>query len=263
VHDAVLRALAPWIERHRRPAWRPVLDDGAAPGAVSQFGGAPWLRRGEPAPLCGACGRPIALFLQLDGRETPADSPWTGPVVLQLFYCRDCECDAEGWSPFSKAHVVRAVPAADLVPPAPGSGAPLRRRGILRWEAFEDDPHPEEQGRLGLHVDYDFKARRATVRCPELGVRIAELDMDARDAEGTELAEAIGLAACGDKLGGWPAWVQGAEYPSCPRCSQTMRHVFQVESEQGVAYMFGDAGCGHVTRCAAHPDVLAFGWACC
>src|SRR5262245_47170451 len=147
VHQPVLRAIAPWIQRHRRQAWRPVLDDGGdsdRTGRVSQFGGAPALRAGETAPVCGKCGRPIDLFLQLDGRETPAESPWTGPVVLQVFYCRACD----DWEAFSAAHVVRALPASGLRPSVPGAAAGLRRRTILRWEALLDSPHPEEQDRL-------------------------------------------------------------------------------------------------------------------
>ncbi len=201
----------------------------------------------------------MALFVQLDGRETPAESPWTGPIVLQVFYCRVCD----DWEPFSEAHVVRAVPAAELVAPRTDAAAQLPGRAVVKWEAFHDSPHPEEQGALGLHLDYDHKAGIGTVRCPELGLNIPNLRLDAQDDDGKELAEAIGMAAPGDKLGGWPAWVQNVEYPSCPRCSATMRHLFQIDSNCGVDHMFGDAGCGHVSQCPAHPDVLAFTWGCC
>ena len=42
-----------------------------------------------------------------------------------------------------------------------------------------------------------------------------------------------------------------------------MALVFQVDSEDHVPFMFGDTGCGHVTQCPDHKDVVAFGWACC
>jgi len=38
--------------------------------------------------------------------------------------------------------------------------------------------------------------------------------------------------------------------------------VFQLDSEDSLRPMFGDMGCGHVTQCSVHPDVLAFGGAC-
>lgn len=41
-----------------------------------------------------------------------------------------------------------------------------------------------------------------------------------------------------------------------------MQLVFQLDSEKGLPFMFGDVGIGHVTQCAEHKDVLAFAWAC-
>ena len=66
----------------------------------------------------------------------------------------------------------------------------------------------------------------------------------------------------GDKLAGYPAWAQGIEYPDCPICRETMRLLFQIDSEDNLLYMFGDVGCGHITQCKMHKEQLAFGWAC-
>ena len=66
----------------------------------------------------------------------------------------------------------------------------------------------------------------------------------------------------GDKLGGWPYWVQGPELPQCPECSETMALVFQLDSEDNVPHMFGDAGIGHILQCPDHPEQLSWGWAC-
>jgi hypothetical protein len=41
-----------------------------------------------------------------------------------------------------------------------------------------------------------------------------------------------------------------------------MHLLFQIDSEDNLPYMFGDAGCGHITQCPKHPHRLAFGWAC-
>ena len=67
----------------------------------------------------------------------------------------------------------------------------------------------------------------------------------------------------GDKLLGWPAWVQGIEYPECPVCSDSMKFIFQIDSEDNLDYMFGDVGCAHITQCEKHPERLAIAWACC
>jgi uncharacterized protein YwqG len=89
------------------------------------------------------------------------------------------------------------------------------------------------------------------------------LDLEAQDDDGRELAETISAAAAGDKLGGWPHWIQGVEYPSCPRCAARMALVFQLDSNDNLDFMFGDAGVAHVTQCPQHPDVVALAWACC
>ena len=259
VHGPALRALAPWLAKHRRTGWQPVLVGAPSATRVSQFGGVPRLRRGEVAPTCGACGAPIDLFLQLDGRETPPHSPWTGELVLQLFYCRACD----DYAPGSRAHLVRAVPAAELQASAAPRDDALPMRPITGWRAIAETPHPEEHDALGLVCDYDFTTRRTTLTCAEFGIRMAGLDIDATDTEGRALAKAIGTAEGGDKLGGWPCWVQGAEYVPCPRCGTTMRVLFQVDSNGGADHMFGDVGCGHVSQCPQHADTFAFTWACC
>jgi hypothetical protein len=41
-----------------------------------------------------------------------------------------------------------------------------------------------------------------------------------------------------------------------------MRHVFQLDSEDHLPFLFGDAGTGHLTQCPQHHEVVAFGWAC-
>lgn len=82
------------------------------------------------------------------------------------------------------------------------------------------------------------------------------------DGERDELsAEAFPLN--GEKLLGWPCWVQGPEYPSCPECGERMEMLFQIDSEQNVPWMFGDMGIAHITQCPRHRGQLAFGWACC
>jgi hypothetical protein len=177
-----------------------------------------------------------------------------GRGLFQMFYCtnaeRECDSQLDGWSPFSACHAARIVDG----PTAPSPERPRRvfpRKSIIGWERFDDLPHPEDHEQLGITYDYDFPGKKVRLLCAEFGVDI-EVDID------SNLAEAIGVCASGDKLGGWPAWIQGAEYPACPRCATQMTFVVQIDSEDHVPFMFGDAGCGHITQCPRHPDVLAF-----
>jgi hypothetical protein len=107
-----------------------------------------------------------------------------------------------------------------------------------------------------LSYTYNHTVRTVRVECPELGLVF-------EDVPSANLAEDVADSELGDKLAGWPAWIQNVEYPSCPRCGRRMVHVFQVNSEDHIPFMFGDAGCGHITQCPEHKEVVAFGWACC
>jgi hypothetical protein len=54
------------------------------------------------------------------------------------------------------------------------------------------------------------------------------------------------------QIGGFPEWVQDAEYPPCPACRQTMIFVAQIEPldivwEEGVIYFFACFTCGKST----------------
>lgn len=226
-------ALGPEILKHERKAWIPKVKPGDGAPTASKFSGVPALKPGESWPACAACGKPLQLFVQLNLSTLPAAY---GTGLLQLFYCTStepsCDVDEEGWRPFSKIHLVRRID----VPSAPAKASPppghFPASTIVGWEEKPDLPNWEELGELGVEVS---------------------------DEDGEELED---RTVAGDKLGGWPFWVQGIEYPDCPQCRAKMRLVFQVDSEDHVPYMFGDAGCGHLTQCPTHPDVVAFGWAC-
>lgn len=258
--EEIISKLEPWRVRHRRPAWKPVVEAGDGAATASKFCGTPWTGPDAPWPNCGHCRRPLQPFLQLDLGDLPAElgQPF-GTGLLQLFYCTREDCQGfGGWEPFaddlSRVRVVQpsgrgveaAVPEQDPAFPA---------KRIVGWTRFTDLPGPQEHDEIGLKYTYDFKAGTLRLECPELG-------FDHTSPMNACPAEEVATAALGDKLGGWPAWVQGVEYPSCPRCRRRMALVFQVDSEDNVPFMFGDVGCGHVTQCPEHKEVVAFGWAC-
>ncbi len=224
----------------RKTAWLPKTQAGDAAINGSKFSGLAAIPPGSTWPACGNCNRPMQLFLQLNSKDVPDGAKRLLPTgILQLFYCTSsdppCDVDCEGYFPYSKAHLARvisdgehthfdATPVADAFPP----------RAIVGWQEIVDVPNWEETERLGY------------------GLANNEIDM---------LAD-TSTPAAGEKLGGWPAWVQGVEYPDCRVCGAPMRHVFQIDSEQNLPWLLGDAGIGHVTRCREHPEVLTFGWAC-
>jgi uncharacterized protein YwqG len=259
--DDIIEKLEPWLARHRRLAWKPVVKDGDGPASSSKFCGTPWIGPDAPWPHCGHCNNPLPLFLQLDLDELPKELGGRfGTGLLQLFYCTLDKCQGcGGWEPFaddlSRVRIVRPTDSASkgfVVEDA--AGFPAKR--IVGWSPLIDLPKPSEHEELGLKYTYDFDAGTVRLACPELGLLFDSI-------KDHMLAENIANSQLGDKLAGWPAWIQGVEYPKCPQCGRRMVHVFQVDSEDNIPFMFGDAGCGHITQCPVHKEVVAFGWACC
>lgn len=126
---------------------------------------------------------------------------------------------------------------------------------IVGWDRIDDLPHPEDHAQAGLVASYDFSAGALTLRCPSLNFETTTGFDDLP-------VEEIAIATEKDKLGGWPYWIQGNEQPGCRICGERMRLLIQVDSNDNIPFMFGDAGIGHITQCQDHTDVVAFGWAC-
>ena len=257
----IIKNLEPWLAKHRRPAWKPVVEDGDGSATVSKFCGTPWTGPDAPWPNCGHCKKPLQLFLQLDLGDLPAELGGRfGAGLLQLFYCTRDECQGYGgWEPFaddlSRVRVVQPNgPGLKTSVPQQVGHHPARR--VVGWQRFLDLPKPSEHDELGLKYTYDFDAGTLRLECPELNF---DLTSPMNDCP----AEDIANSQLGDNLAGWPAWIQNVEYPNCPQCGKRMVHVFQVDSEDNIPIIFGDAGCGHITQCPEHKEVVAFGWACC
>lgn len=236
-----MKALLDRLAQFRRSAWIPETVDGEGAADASRFAGRPAVRAGEAWPRCGNCGLPMQLFLQLNARDLPPEpARRLGGGILQLFYCTnyDLECDVscEAWAPNSKASLARLVPAGEpVVFPAETLDGMYPPKRIVRWAETADYPNSEE--------------------LEDLGVALKDQEYDLW-ADGD-------FPLAGEKLLGWPYWVQGIEYPECPECGRRMEMLFQIDSEGHLPFMFGDSGVGHVTQCPEHRDRLAFGWACC
>lgn len=234
-------ALPPDIDHLARRCWIPLAEDGDGSPEVSKLGGIALIPEGQSWPTCGNCRRPSQLFLQLRSSDLPAEAglPF-GEGIFQLFYCTSsdplCEVDADAFFPFARSVLARVIPL-DSVPKAIDASpvqSPFPGRQITGWTESDDYPHSAELLSTGA---------------------------DLTDEQVEALANR-GYPREGDKLLGWPAWVQDVDYPRCRDCNQLMTLVFQIESEDNLPYMFGDAGRGHVCVCPEHPNRLAFGWAC-
>jgi uncharacterized protein YwqG len=267
----LVQQLAPWFERNKRPAWKPVVEAGDNPITASKFAGTPWLAPGESWPTCGNCKQAMRLFVQVNLATVPKDLETRfGTGLLQLFVCikEDCLYMQAYGDPFSKCLLARLVQpegrAASIKIPLFNDqfNGPFPAKMITGWGKLDDYPSSQDFSDLGLNFPNDSLRRMGSapreylvgrLECKELGFA-AEIPAD----------DYYPLDRCiaGEKLAGWADWVQvHTSYPNCPRCNKRMDTiVFQIGSEDNIPFMFADGGQGPITQCPDHKDVLGFNW---
>lgn len=239
--DEILKKIAVY----KRSTWMPVVDEEEEQLLGSKIGGKAYIPAGEQHPHCPNCQKELVLFLQLNPKDLPADSDLDlePGVLVQLFYCTSqtphCEVVCEAFLPFSKSVVARTIPlpttGEEPNPQEINYSRQYKEKLITDWIVYEDLPDWQEM---------------------QVGdARLSDAEVEALENSSQ------GVPQAADKLGGWPYWVQGVEYPHCPECGIQMQMIFQLDSNHHLPYMFGDAGIGHLHQCRLHKNVLAFGWA--
>jgi len=244
--STILESTPELLKHLLKKAWLPETKETEGALEKSKFGGKPYLLPTETYPCCKNCGKPLPLFLQLNLNELPTElNEKFGNGLLQFFYCTSsephCEYICKGYNHFAECSLLRIIsPDQDgLVYELPESEDFFPEKIIKSWNEILDFPNYEELYKIKNEFQLVFS------------------EMEKHFIEEHELT-----AKHGDKLAGYPAWVQGVEYPNCPICNKQMHVVFQIDSEENVPYMFGDTGNGHITQCPDHKNQLAFGWAC-
>lgn len=256
----VREQLSHWVEKNQREAWIPEVVDGDSSPTSSKYGGLPWLASAADWPECGSCQRPLTFLFQLNLDELPSElAGQFGSGLLQLFYCQHIESDCD--SDFADASLAfvdlakhsRVVqPSTDCFKgPHPKLAPP---KSIKAWRASSDFPRPAEHERLGLSYSYDWDKEEIRIECPNFDLVLDQLPIQ------ENYPEAISDSVMEDKLGGWPAWIQNANYPRCPRCQEAMQFVYQICSGSVLPIEFGSEGAGYLTQCAKHKDVVTFSW---
>lgn len=161
--EEIIKTLEPWLAKHRRPLWKPVVAEGGDSRTASKFCGIPWTGPQDPWPECGHCNQRLTPFLQLDLGDLPEElGERFGTGLLQLFYCTRDECQGlGGWEPFgddlSHVRVVHPGTAATIASSPELRHLPAKQ--IVGWTRSNDLPTPCEHEELGLKYTFDFEAR--------------------------------------------------------------------------------------------------------
>lgn len=241
-NDLKLEQIRQKLSPVKRSAWIPIVQEGDGISTASKFAGKPWLSAEEQWPICPNCHKKLQFLLQLNLDKLPDKLQGKfGNGLLQFFYCInfESECAYEAWEPFAKTYLLRIVQPDNNTPnleiSVPEDSFPAKL--IVGWEEIDDYPN------LG---DED----------PELTQGIT-IENEERDLFYEN------LISSGDKLAGWPQWIQYYQYPNCPTCNQPMNQfVFEIDSEDNIPYMWGDVGIGYMIQCSTHKEQLAFLWQC-
>lgn len=228
------------LQEVKRTAYIPVTEEKTSEfDASSKMGGYPYLRSEEDWPKCPGCKKHLHLFVQLNERDLPERNE---KGIIQLFYCvsEDMECENmfDSWEPFSKGTIVRRIEADK--PSVKVSTEEIKtfpEKKIVGWKVEDDYPDPQEYDDWGIEAEDE----------------ILEFLYD----------EDILLPLSGDKLLGWPHWIQSPEIPFDEENGVDMEYLFQIDSEINIPFMFGDSGAGHITQSPKNKELLTFGWACC
>jgi len=217
---------------------------------VGLFGGYPYLRNNKDWPICSKCNNHMQLFSQINMSQIPAkddtedyevNNQVGNSTLVQLFLCTneksECIYDCETWEPFSKDSVCRTIqtdgPSKEIQPLIEDL---FPEKQVLSWQAHKDYPIYEE--RVLDNLKYEEE--------------VNEMMDERTEFETLE----------GEKLYGWPFWVQGEEYPNDRKSGKQMELLLQLDSERNLPYMLGDSGIGHITISPDNKDEVAFGWAC-
>ncbi len=248
---AELRAtLGPWLDQHSRPGWKPSFGSGDGDRPFGWYNATPPAGAG-PTPTCGECEDPMELVLAVDLSGVPAElgHPLREGMV-EVYYCNgglDLECYPETWDPYAAGHHVR------VVDPYGSDAGPTGGRVITGWELTTDRPDRDDLIELGAQISFGSDDFRFAV--PDAGI-----DLDV--GYGEHLDEVIGTPAQGDKLGGWPNWVQYRQHAACSTCGEELTHFYQLDDGGPHGLMFGDAGCAYVGYCRTHPEIMTLHWQC-
>lgn len=225
------------VEKYKKEAFKPIISEDHLNETLldSKFGGRPFISKGYKWPVC-ACGEPMEFFLQLNSSHLPSKlnkAEVFGEGLLQFFYCIKCR----GYQPLGENYKIRVIKLDEL-----STDVDINEikscfvyRKIIDWHELIEYP------------------------------RLYEI-LDSENLSNDEIEHYKNIyhqydAKSGEKLLGWPRWVQWADYSDCPVCLKQMRYIFQVDSDKNSDYMLGNMGIGHITFCKDHPEQALFTWA--
>ena len=224
------------LQKYKRNAYIPVVEDDDGSLLDSKFGGTPYMRKEDKWPICG-CGYPTEFGVQINLDTLPFNNGEFGTGILQFWKCPlDCDSnDSEMVRVIVPNDVGNKVPISDINQWQYEIGIKklLEPRSLhcLHGDGFMSSDINELVGFYrNRHTEPHFLPKRiiSWVReddYPDLE-EIEEEDLEEEIWEKHEKYNCWNYGLEGEKMGGWSHWYDrfGDEYkyPKCPICEEEM-----------------------------------------
>lgn len=250
-----------WLDGLKRPAWIPIVSDGDSGVTASKFSGVPWLADDEEWPTCGECNNSLHLLLQLNLDNLPKELGENfGSGLLQFFFCTRDDCLPSGFgsecSPTALLRIVQPVEKKlGTTVPRFNDDNPraFSAKTIRGWRKQDDRPTNKEYEESAVNVTNWFD------RGIDQWLQVTHAPLAIKGDVAYDDFKQLHDCYEGDKLAGWPCWVQGRAYPRCSICDQPMRtHLFTITFGNNLSYSPGDGDKCYIFQCSNHKNVLAF-----
>ena len=212
----------------------------------TRFAGSAYAEKDDKAPICKSCGKPLTFIFQY--REKYDKNLKPSGDLYSVYYCFDCTPigradEEEGqWTVVThkKPDVSKFVEQKENV------------SSILK-------PTACSLSRVFIVPDYETVENNY----PEIAELCEEIDSEDPMSAYEDAGNEVGcMMEPSTTIGGYPIWIQGEGNQVCPECKGEVELSVQIDSEEAVELMFGDAGCLYVFKCPKHKNGFAMEMQC-
>jgi uncharacterized protein YwqG len=226
-------------EGFSKKTWVPITENKDGGVTNSKFSGKPFLCKGEKWPQCGLCSHPLQLLIQINLEELPEEKRIFGKGLLQLFFCTNdefaCFVDMASYNDPPPHQILRV---------------------INDFEENDNIEIPDNMFTPQIIREWKFIGLEFPYFLPE------NIAKDLKEDELIIINNSMEHIFDGEKIGGYPLFLQANYIPACPDCNKEMEIVIQIGSDINIPFMFGDGGVGHISLCPEHKNRSVFYWSC-
>lgn len=213
----------------------------------TRFGGPGYLEAEDKVPVC-TCGKPLSFVFQF--RESYDKDMKPSGALYSVYYCFDYACGPIGRPEEEKGQWAVIT-----------HKNPDNSKFVEHKENVKGDLNPVTCSLSRVFVLPDYETIENNY--PEISELCEEIDcedpMSAYEDAGNEIGCVMEPIST---IGGYPVWLQGEGSQVCPKCQGEVELAVQLDSEEAVNLMWGDAGCLYVFRCPKHKDGYAIEMQC-